>query len=159
MQNLYKILEELNIPYEQHNHPPVFTCEEAEKHTGHLKGGKDKNLFLRNKKGDKHYLISLQSSKRADLKAIANILNESKLSFASPERLKKHLNLTPGSVTPFGLINDKNKEVEIIIDEDLINHDYLQFHPNTNESTIIIKSSDFKLFLESTGNKFQIAKL
>jgi Ala-tRNA(Pro) deacylase len=159
MLDIYQVLQDLEIEYEKHEHLPVFTCEEAEKHIPHLPGGKDKNLFLRNKKGNKHYLVSVESHKRVDLKNLAKILEENNLGFASPKRLKKHLNLTPGSVTPFGLINDKNKEVEVIIDEDLMAHDRIQFHPNTNTATIIVKSKDFKKFLEWTGNKVRYVKL
>lgn len=159
MQDIYKILHELNIGYEKYEHPAVYTCEESEKHIGHLPGKKDKNLFLRNRKGDKHYLVSVRSDKRVDLKQLANLLGKSRLSFASPERLKKHLDLTPGSVTPFGLINDKLKSVEVIIDKDLITGDKIQFHPNTNTATIIVSSEDFKKFLNWTGNKVRFLQL
>lgn len=152
MKNIYEVLNELGVDYKKYDHPPVYTCQESEKYTGHLQTGKDKNLFLRSRRGDTHYLVTVESSKKVDLKKLSSVLGESKLSFASPERLKKYLDLEPGSVTPFGLINDTKHEVKVVIDNGLIAHDNIQFHPNTNTSTIVVSREDFKRFLEWTGN-------
>ena len=100
------VLSNLQILYEIHHHPPVYTVEEAEEHWKSIKGTHCKNLFVRNKKGNRHYLVILDSRKRADLRELNKQLGEDRLSFASPERLKRHLDLDPGSVSPFGLIND-----------------------------------------------------
>lgn len=152
MNNIYTTLKTLHIEYKEYKHPAVFTVEEAEKYD-RGEGVHSKNLFLRNRKGKKHYLVIFEGSKQVNLKELSNQLNESNLSFASPERLMKYLQLTPGSVSPFGLIHDENKEVEVIVDNDLLKSDNQGFHPNTNTSTLEISTGDFKKFLQQTGNK------
>ena len=109
-------LEELGIPFTRHEHPPVATVEEAMVHWGGIDATHCKNLFLRNQKGNRHYLVILTHSKKADLRAVADQIGDGKLSFASPERLMTHLGLTPGSVSPFGLINDREHAVRVVID-------------------------------------------
>ncbi len=153
MNDIYKILQHLEIEYEKYEHPAVFTVEEAAQYDRGIDAGKSKNLFLRNKKGNKHFLIVVESTKKVDLKQLSTLLNESKLSFASPERLKEHLGLTPGSVSPFGIINDADKLVNVIIDTGLLQYERVGFHPNINTATLAIKTDDFKKFLDSTGNK------
>src|SRR5450756_1509316 len=112
---VYAALDALGIPYERHEHPAVFTSEEAALHWGPIQGTQCKNLFLRNKKGDRHYLVVLEISKRADLKEIVKLVGDDRLSFGSPERLMAELGLTPGSVSPFGLINDPDGSVRVLI--------------------------------------------
>lgn len=152
MKNIYDILDDLNIKYEKHDHPAVFTVEEAEHYDSEIEGGKSKNLFLRNNKGNKHYLLVAESRKKIDLKKLSSFLNEKRLSFASPERLKKYLGLTPGSVSPFGLINDSSKSIKVLVDKGLLKYKKLGYHPNVNTSTLVIKTNDLKRFLSWTGN-------
>ncbi|MFB0566038.1 MAG: prolyl-tRNA synthetase associated domain-containing protein [Candidatus Aminicenantaceae bacterium] len=152
-QIIYDVLKKLSISYVRYEHPPVFTVEQAEQHWGNIPGSHCKNLFLRNKKGNHHYLIIFEHSKKADLKALANKLGEDKLSFASPERLEKYLGLSTGAVSPFGLINDSKKEVEVIIDQSLKSAGRINFHPNVNTATIGVDFKDFGLFLTSCGNR------
>src|SRR5579864_1605962 len=108
-------LDALGIPYEPHSHPPVATAEEAARHWGGIDAAHCKNLFLRNQKGTKYYLVIIEHMKRADLRAVADQIGDGKLSFASPERLMTHLGLTPGSVSPFGLIHDPGRQVRVVI--------------------------------------------
>ncbi len=157
--SIYDILADLDIEYEKIDHPAVFTVEEAEKYDSEIDAGKCKNLFLRNYKGDSHYLLIAESTKKIDLKKLSSLINEKKLSFATPERLSEHLGLTPGSVSPFGLINDISKSVRVLIDESLLKHEKLSFHPNINTSTLIIKTDDFKRFLDWTGNNISYVDL
>lgn len=159
MKDIYKILQDLKIQYEKYDHPTVYTVEEAAQYDIGINAGKSKNLFLRNAKGDTHYLVVMESVKRLDLKKLALLINESKLSFASHERLMKYLGLAPGSVSPFGLINDVDKSVRVIIDEDLFIHKKLAYHPNINTATLVITTEDFKKFLELTGNKIDYLRL
>ncbi len=156
--DIYKVLEEIGIEYKRFDHPAVFTVEEAQKHN-RGGGAHSKNLFLRNKKGDKHYLVILEASKRINLKKLAQSLNESDISFASPERLQKYLGLTPGAVSLFGLVNDSEKEVEVIVDTDLLEFETQGFHPNINISTLVFSTKDFKKFLSWTNNKITFLKL
>jgi Ala-tRNA(Pro) deacylase len=146
------VLEELGIVYTRHEHPPVFTVEQAEKHWTEIQGAHCKNLFLRNKKGNRHYLVILLSAKQADLRSLNDKLGEDRLSFGSPERLQKYLGLEPGSVSPFGLINDRQKEVTVVIDQDVKLAARVNFHPNVNTSTVGISSADFEKFLDWTGH-------
>ncbi len=106
---VYATLDGLGITYETYAHPPIFTSEEAAEHWAGIDGAKIKNLFLRNKKGDRHYLVILEVSKRADLRQIVKIVGDDRLSFGSPERLMANLGITPGSVSPFGLIHDASR--------------------------------------------------
>jgi Ala-tRNA(Pro) deacylase len=147
-----EVLEALGISYTRHEHPPVFTVEQAEKHWTDIQGAHCKNLFLRNKKGNRHYLVVLLSAKQADLRGLNEKLGEDRLSFGSPERLQKYLGLGPGSVSPFGLINDRHKEVIVIVDQDLKQAGCVNFHPNVNTATVGISATDFERFLAWTGH-------
>ena len=150
---VYSTLDAMGIPYEVHTHPPVFTAEEAAEHWAGITGAKVKNLFLRNKKGDRHYLVILEISKQADLRQLVKIVGDDRLSFGSPERLKANLGLTPGSVSPFGLIHDARHAVRVIVDEDLRSAERLIFHPNINTASVTLSFADLEKFLASRGNK------
>jgi Ala-tRNA(Pro) deacylase len=158
MKNVFEFLDNIHIAYKKYEHPPVFTVEEAQKHRPPGDFWECKNLFLRNRKGDKHYLVTVHADKRLDLKAVGEIVGE-KVGFASPERLKKYLDLEPGSVSPFGLLNDTNHEVVFILDSDALKHEYIGVHPNTNTQTLVIKTDDFKRTIESLDNPFQVETL
>ncbi|OGD29966.1 MAG: aminoacyl-tRNA deacylase [Candidatus Aminicenantes bacterium RBG_13_63_10] len=146
-----EVLDGLGIEYTRREHPPVFTVEQAEEHWTDIEGAHCKNLFLRNKKGNRHYLVILLSRKQADLRGLNEKLDEDRLSFGSPDRLKKYLGLEPGSVSPFGLINDVRKEVIVIVDQDLRQEARVNFHPNVNTSTVGIRTADFEKFLAWSG--------
>jgi Ala-tRNA(Pro) deacylase len=153
--NVIERLGELGIAYTRHEHPPVATVEEAEQHWAGIDATHCKNLFLRNQKGNRHYLVVLTASKKADLKAVADQIGDGKLSFASPERLMTHLGLTPGSVSPFGLINDRAHAVRVVLDRDLKAATRLSFHPNINTVTFTVSAADFARFLDACGNTVQ----
>jgi Ala-tRNA(Pro) deacylase len=148
-------LGELGIPFDRFEHPAAATVEEAEKHWSGIDATHCKNLFLRNQKGNRHYLVVLVASKKADLRAVADQIGDGKLSFASPERLMTHLGLTPGSVSPFGLINDANHAVRVVLDRDLKSAIRLSFHPNINTVTYSVAAADFARFLGACGNPVQ----
>jgi Ala-tRNA(Pro) deacylase len=145
-------LTELGIAFARHEHPPVATVEEASQHWAGIDATHCKNLFLRNQKGDRHYLFILLHSKKADLRAVAEQIGDGKLSFASPERLMTHLGVTPGSVSPFGLIHDRTHAVRVVIDRDLQAAERLSFHPNINTATLVVSRDDFTRFLAACGN-------
>ena len=149
---LHSILDSLGIDYSRYEHPPVYTIEEARKHWGDIPGIHCKNLFLRNKKGSRHYLVILEQSKVADMKSLSIRLHEDRLSFASPERPMRYLGLETGAVSPFGLINDKNHEVKVVVDEELKGADRIFFHPNVNTATVGLNFPDFERFLAWCGN-------
>jgi len=156
---VYEVLNGLGIPYTRHEHPPVFTVEQAEQHWTNITGAHCKNLFLRNKKGNRHYLVILLTSKQADLKQLNAKLKEDRLSFGSAERLQKYLGLEPGAVSPFGLINDNQNDVIVIVDQDLRRVDRVNFHPNVNTSTVGIETADFERFLAWSGNEVRFFEL
>jgi len=131
----------------------VFTADEAETHWRHIPAAAVKNLFLRNKKGDRHYLVILGIDKQADLRRLVKVIGDDRLSFGSPERLMKCLGVTPGSVSPFGLLNDPSGEVRVIVDADLRAAERLIFHPNTNTSSLSISVEDFEKFLATRKNQ------
>ena len=156
---VYEMLDSLGIAYRRYEHPPVFTGEEAALHWKDIDGTQVKNLFLRNKKGDRHYLVILAVDKEVDLKHLVRIIGDDRLSFGSPERLAQHLGLTPGSVSPFGLMNDGTKTVRVIIDDDLRAAERLIFHPNINTASVTISFADFERFLKWRGNTVRYIKL
>jgi Ala-tRNA(Pro) deacylase len=156
MKDIYEALKELNVAYDTYEHPAVFTTKEADLVCGKIPGKQAKNLFLTNEKGNRHFLVTIAHDKRADLAKLAILFGEKRLRFASPERLLKYLGLTPGSVSPFGLINDTDKAVEFFIDSDLVEQGKIYVHPNINTATLGISTGDFKKFLEFTGHDMKI---
>jgi Ala-tRNA(Pro) deacylase len=148
-------LAELGIAYTRHEHPPVPTVEEAEKYWSAIDATHCKNLFLRNQKGDRHYLVIVEHAKKVNLRDVAGQIGDGKLSFGSPERLQRHLGLAPGSVSPFGLINDADHSVRVVVDRELKTAERLSFHPNINTVTLTVSAADFSRFLEACGNPVQ----
>jgi len=156
---LYKTLELLDIKFEYYEHPPVPTIEEAKKYWKDLKATHCKNLFFRNHKGDKHYLVILEHNNNLNIKELEKKLKQGKISLASEKRLYKYLRLAPGSVSPFGLIYDKENHVHVFLDENLKKAETISFHPNINTASLIIKFEDFVRFLQYSGNSFEFIKL
>jgi Ala-tRNA(Pro) deacylase len=145
-------LAALGISFERYEHPPVATALEADEHWSGIDAAHCKNLFLRNQKGNRHYLVIVKHPKRADLRGVADQIGDGKLSFASPERLLTHLGVTPGSVSPFGLINDASHDVRVFLDADLKAAERISFHPNINTVTVVLAFADFERFLAARGN-------
>jgi Ala-tRNA(Pro) deacylase len=156
---LYAMLEKLAISFEYHEHPPLATINDAVIHWKDYNSGRCKNIFFRNHKGDRHYLVILEHLRQLDIHDLEKRLRQGKLTFASDQRLKKHLGLEPGSVSPFGLINDAEKNVHLFIDEKLNESERLAFHPNVNTATLVISKTDFLRFLDYIGNTFEFIKL
>ncbi len=149
---VFDALDLMGITYDVYEHPPVFTSEDAAAHWGGLDGTPVKNLFLRNKKGDREYLVILGIEKRADLRQLVKVIGDDRLSFGSAERLMATLGLTPGSVSPFGLLHLASHAVRVIIDIDLRGADRLIFHPNINTASVTISFGDLEKFLAARGN-------
>lgn len=144
-------LDRLGVAYERYEHPPVATAEQADEHWSTIDAAHCKNLFLRNQKGTRHYLVVVAHAKRADLRAVASQIGDGKLSFGSPERLMKYLGVEPGSVSPFGLMHDPEHHVQLFIDRDLKAARLISFHPNINTVTFVVTFVDFERFLASCG--------
>ena len=151
MLDVYEVLTNHTIAFEKYEHPAVFTTAEADLVCKLIPGKQCKNLFLTNDKGTKHFLVTIAHDKRADLKQLCQLLNQKGLRFASAQRLQKYLGLTPGSVSPLGLINDTDKAVEFLIDSELLNQEKIYIHPNINTATLGIRVEDFRRLLQSLG--------
>src|SRR3954470_13570287 len=145
-------LAQLAIPFDRYEHPPIATGDEGLEHWQGIDAVHCKNLFLRNQKGTRHYLVILPVSKRADLRAVAEQIGDGKLSFASAERLLKYLGVTPGSVSPFGLIHDAEHHVRVFLDRELKSAGSISFHPNINTRTLVLSFADFEKYLATTWN-------
>ncbi len=152
-------LAALGIACELYEHPPVFTAEEAAVHWRDIDGVAVKNLFLRNKKGDRHYLVILSIEKQTDLRQLVRVIGDDRLSFGSPERLRTYLGVEPGSVSPFGLIHDHSHAVGVIVDSELRDAKRLIFHPNDNTASLTISSADLVRFLAEQGNPVRWVRL
>ncbi|MBF7097422.1 prolyl-tRNA synthetase associated domain-containing protein [Alkalibacter mobilis] len=159
VKKVIKYLESLNIKYKIVEHPPVYTIDEMDELDIGRDGDIVKNLFLRDAKGKRHFLVLLHKDKKVDLKVFQEKLESTKLSFASEERLDKYLNLTKGSVTPMGIINDESKSVEVAIDKDLVGNKSLGVHPNDNTATIWLAFEDIVKVIESNGNKYTLMEM
>ena len=118
-----------------------------------------KNLFFRNHKGNRHYLVVFDCMKQLNIHDLEQRLKQGKLSFASPERMNRYLGISPGSVSPFGLINDTEKHVTVFIDKQLLDAKKLSFHPNDNTASLSLTTSDFVHFLETYSNEFHFLAL
>ena len=156
---LYTLFKELEIELQYIEHPPVPTVEEAMKYWEGMDAVKCKNLFFRNHKGNRHYLVLLEHKKSLKIKDLEQILKQGKISFASEKRLDKYLKLTPGSVTPFGLINDSENHVHVFIDKNLQDCGRISFHPNINTASIVVSFKDFIKFMDWTGNSYEFIEL
>lgn len=149
-----KRLEELSIPYKITEHEPMYTISQMESlHLGEY-GHVAKNLFLRDAKGKRHFLITLCGDKQADLKELGLKLGGVRLSFASEERLERLLKLKKGSVTPLGVINDEANAVEVVLDMDLEGKERIGVHPNENTATVWLSYPELCRYIKSCGHSF-----
>lgn len=156
---LYEALENLNIPFEYYEHPPAPTIDEAKKYWKDLEATHCKNIFFRNHKGNRHYLVILEHTQDLDIHDLEKRLKQGKLTFASPKRMMKYLGITPGSVSPLALINDREDHVYVFLDENLKQSEKISFHPCINTASLVISFKDFERFLEWTGNGYEYLKL
>jgi Ala-tRNA(Pro) deacylase len=152
-------LNDLNIPFELHEHPPVPTVEEALPYWKDIDAAHCKNLFFRNHKGNRHYLVILDHRRQLNIKDLEQKLKQGKISFASPKRMGRYLGLSAGSVSAFGIINDHENHVHLFLDEVLQSATRISFHPNENNATLVISFAFFLRFLETSGNSYEFIAL
>ena len=150
-QQLFDRLVELGIPHDTVEHEPVFTVEQAKAHRGVLPGHHIKNLFLRNKREEMWLVVALED-RAIDLKRLGEVLGAGRLSFGSPERLRRHLGVEPGSVTPLAVVNDEAKQARLVLDSGLREGGPVNAHPLTNTMTTPITLADLQRFFETTGH-------
>ena len=137
------------------DHEPVFTVEEAQKAHGNISGGHCKNLFCKDEKGVLWLIVALEDA-RIDLKAAKDKIGSNRLTFGKPELLLEILGLEPGSVSPFGLINDTHVKTNVILDATMMKYEKLNFHPLKNDATTTISSADLVTFIKACGHSPRI---
>ena len=152
-------LEEHGIDPPRHEHAAVMTVEESERLVPPLPGAKTKNLFLRDKKGARHFLVTGAHDATVDLSALGGAIGAGRLGFASPARLARHLGITPGAVSLLALCNDTTGQVEFVIDETLWEAPAIQAHPLVNTATMILTHIDLERFLAATGHVPRVLRL
>ena len=155
-QNVYDFLNNQNIKYEVTDHAPVFTMEEMQTEGIDKLGTICKNLFIRDQKGKKHFLVTADDATRINLKELGTKLEAGKVSFASAERLEKYLGVTTGCVSPLGVLNDAEHAVTVVLDKKLVGLDRLGVHPNDNTSTLFLSFNDLVTAIEAIGNEYII---
>src|SRR4029077_11290147 len=150
-QQLFARLEQLGIAQRSIEHPAVFTVEQAKALRGDLPGHHVKNLFLRNKKEEMWLVVALED-RAVDLKRLGEVLGAGRLSFGSAERLKRHLGVEPGSVTPLALINDEVRTVQLALDRRLAARGPVNAQPLVNTMTTAMAAPDLLRFFAATGH-------
>ena len=156
---IYELLKELKIEFEYNEHPPAPTIEIAKQYWKNLDAMHCKNLSFRNHKGNRHYLVVFDHRQNLSIKSLEQKLKQGKLSFASEKRMDKYLGLKPGSVSPLGLINDKEKHVRIFLDKSLKNAKQISFHPCVNTASLVISFENFVRFMDWTTNQYEFMEL
>jgi len=154
-EDLFARLNALGIETKTKDHAPVYTVEEAQALRGEIAGGHCKNLFLKDDKGNIWLIVCLEEA-QVDLKAAPARIGSRRLSFGKPELLKEVLGVEPGSVTPFGLINDTEKRVNVVLDAAMMAHEFVNYHPLANTATTTIRAADLVTFIRSCGHEPKI---
>ncbi len=157
--DLFTFLADLGIQVSTRRHPPLFTVADSQALRGEIEGGHTKNLFLKDKK-DNYFLVTVDEEAQVDLKQIHHLIDAAgRVSFGKPEMLMELLGVIPGAVTVFGLINDTQHKVKVVLDAALMENDVINAHPLTNEATTSISGTDLLKFIEATGHRPAVLKL
>lgn len=156
--DLFALFDRLDIEHSTVAHPPFFTVEEGRPWHDRIPGAHGKNLFLKDRKGG-IWLVVMPAEKRADLGRLEKTLGAPRFSFARPDVLLDVLALTPGSVTPFGLINDTRRVVTVILDQDMLDSEWVNFHPLHNAASTTLRSADLVRFVRALGYDPVIVRL
>jgi len=155
---LLKRLDTLGISYDLYHHEAVFTVAQSEAIDAKIPGTHCRNLFLRDKK-KANFLVVLQNATQVDIKKLPSVIGSDRLSFGSADRLWEYLGVRPGSVCPYAIINDKDKNVKILLDRSMMETEFVNYHPLLNTMTISVRPSDLIRFIESCGHTPHIVDL
>ncbi|MEN8228306.1 MAG: prolyl-tRNA synthetase associated domain-containing protein [Bacteroidota bacterium] len=158
-EQVLQLLDKLDISYDIYKHPPVPTVEEALPYWDEIDATHCKNLFFRNHKGNRHYLVILKHEQQLMIRDLEQRLKQGKISFASSQRMERYLGLNRGSVSLFGIINDRENHVHLFLDAQLKSAKKISFHPNENTSTVVISYESFLKFLDWSGNSYEFITL
>ena len=152
-------LNELGIPFQIVEHEPVLTTEQADRFIEGIEGVRTKTMFLTNKKKRNFYLVIINDAKRLDMDVFKEIVEENRIKMASAETLNDKMMLLPGTVSPFGLLNNRDKDIQVYFDQEIVSEERMCFHPNTNEKTIFVNTKDLFTFLKAIGYEPHVIKL
>ena len=158
MKKVLEYLKNKKMKYEIIYHPPAITTEEADKYIEGKEGIRSKTMFMANKKDKKFYLIIMDDSKRLDIKKMNEIIND-KLHFSKEVQLIEKLGLKPGTVSIFGLLNNKDHDINIYIDKEIMNEKLITFHPNDNTATIFITVEDMLKIFDDLDYNYEVIEL
>lgn len=158
-EKVFDFLTKHNIEYTMYEHPEAPTIEIARQYWRQDGSKHCKNLFFRNHKGNRHYLVVFDSEQSMAIHDLEHRLHQGKLSFASEQRMERWLGLRPGSVSPFGLVNDTENHVHLFLDANLLKQPSLSFHPNDNTATVVISQEMFQKYLQAVGNTYEYIEL
>ena len=152
-------LNELGIPFQIVEHEPVLTTEQADRFIEGIEGVRTKTMFLTNKKKSNFYLVIIDDAKRLDMDVFKEIVEENRIKMASAEMLNDKMMLLPGTVSPFGLLNNRDKDIQVYFDQEIVSEERMCFHPNTNEKTIFVNTEDLFSLLKAIGYEPHVIEL
>lgn len=152
-------LNELGIPFQMVEHEPALTTEQADRFIEGIEGVRTKMLFLTNKKKRNFYLVIMDDAKRLDMDVFKDIVEEKQIKMASAETLNNKMKLIPGAVSPFGLLNNEDKDIQVYFDQEIVSEERMSFHPNTNDKTIFVNTEDLFTFLKAIGSEPHVIEL
>lgn len=158
-QKVADTLNELGITFHIVEHEPALTTEQADRFIEGIEGVRTKTMFLTNKKKRNFYLVIMDDAKRLDMDVFKDIVEEKQIKMASAETLNDKMMLPPGVVSPFGLLNNRDKDIQVYFDQEIVSEERMCFHPNTNEKTIFIKTEDLFSFLKAIGYEPHVIEL
>ena len=158
MKEVFNYLDNLSIKYDVVNHPAAYTTEEADKYIEGMEGIPSKTMFMAGKKDKNFYLFIMDENKRLDIKKLSNLIGD-RLHFGKEEDLKRKMGLVPGMVSLFGLLNNKDHDINVYIDKDILNERLITFHPNDNRATIFIRVDDMLRILDDLKYEYKIIDL
>lgn len=152
-------LAQLEIEYELVEHEPALTTEQADSFIEGIEGVRTKTMFLTNKKKTQYYLLIMDDQKMLDMERFKDLVAANRIRMASSDSLFEKMQLPPGVVSPFGLLNNPEKDILVYFDKEIMEEDRMSFHPNTNEKTIFLKTADLLRFLDEIGFTYDILDL
>ena len=152
-------LHELGITFDVVEHPPAFTTEQADSYIEGMEGVRTKSMFLTNKKKTQYYLLIMDDKKSLDMDDFKVQVGADRIRMASLDSLAEKMTLPAGTVSPFGLLNNEEKDIQVYFDKEIIGEERMSFHPNTNEKTIFVSTTDLFKFLEDLGYSYQVLEL
>lgn len=152
-------LAELGISYELVEHEPALTTEQADRFIEGIDGVRTKTMFLTNKKKTQFYLLIMDDQTMLDLDLFKELVGANRIRLASSESLYEKMQLPAGVVSPFGLLNNEEKDILVYFDKDIVEEERMSFHPNTNEKTLFLKTTDLFRFLQEIGYDYKIVEL